>query len=302
MPSQGSAHPPPSPGTPGADPGGPRFTDAFARRPAAPRRRLLPEKRVWTTVAGAAVVTAVVALAVPVVGRVTFVANEPAAHVAAADAAPRPSPTGATPAQPAQPAPGGSGAPSGAAAPDAPRAQGAPVPAALPAASKAPGGNGTQASGTSAHPKPRQTQPQQSQQPTKKVASDPAPAGSMIVGTGSNRCIDIPGGNPLDGLQLQIHDCDGRAPQRWEFRGDGTVRAMGLCMDVAWGSRNDGAAIQLAHCSGNPAQRFVMSGAGDLVNPQADKCVEVKDRSTGDGAKLQLWTCSGTSNQKWRLA
>ncbi|MFE1781519.1 ricin-type beta-trefoil lectin domain protein [Streptomyces sp. NPDC059506] len=301
MPSQDSARPTPSTGTPDADSGGPRFTDAFVRRPAAPRRRLLPEKRVWTTAAGAAVATAVVALAVPAVGRVTFVADEPTAHVAAADPAPRPGRTGATPTRSPQ---GGSDASSGADSSGAPQAPGA----AAPAAGKAPGGSGTQAPGTAARPEPKETkeqtqeQPQEQRQPTRKTAPEAAPTGSMIVGAGSNRCIDIPGGNPLDGLQLQIHDCDGRAPQRWEFRGDGTVRAMGMCMDVAWGSRDDGAAIQLAECSGNPAQHFVMSGAGDLVNPQADKCVEVKDRSTGDGAKLQLWTCTGTSNQKWRLA
>jgi hypothetical protein len=72
-------------------------------------------------------------------------------------------------------------------------------------------------------------------------------------------------------------------------------------MDVAWGSREDGAVIQLARCSGNPAQQFVMSTAGDLVNPQADKCVDVKDGGTGNESKLQLWTCSGTPNQKWRV-
>ena len=72
-------------------------------------------------------------------------------------------------------------------------------------------------------------------------------------------------------------------------------------MDVAWGSRDDGAVIQLAKCSGNPAQQFVLSTAGDLVNPQADKCVDAKDNGTKDGTKLQLWTCAGTANQKWRV-
>lgn len=79
------------------------------------------------------------------------------------------------------------------------------------------------------------------------------------------------------------------------------MRSLGLCMDVAWGSRDDGAVIQVARCSGNPAQQFVLSTAGDLVNPQADKCVDVKDNGTGNGARLQLWTCAGTPNQKWRV-
>lgn len=92
-----------------------------------------------------------------------------------------------------------------------------------------------------------------------------------------------------------------RANQKWDFRGDGTVRALGMCMDVANGSRDDGAPIQLARCSGNPAQQFVLSGEGDLVNPQADKCVDADDHGTANGTRLLLWTCAGTPNQKWRV-
>lgn len=127
--------------------------------------------------------------------------------------------------------------------------------------------------------------------------------GAVIIGQGSDRCIDVTGaqdGEGKDGTPLQLWDCAGSANQKWVFHDDGTVRALGLCMDVAWGSRDDGAVIQLARCSGNPAQQFVLSGAGDLVNPQADKCVDAKDSGTGNGTKLQLWTCSGTPNQKWR--
>ena len=71
-------------------------------------------------------------------------------------------------------------------------------------------------------------------------------------------------------------------------------------MDVAWGSTDNGAVIQIANCSGNPAQQFVLSAAGDLVNPQANKCVDVTDWNGNAGARLQLWECDGAANQKWR--
>ncbi|MEU0344974.1 RICIN domain-containing protein, partial [Streptomyces bobili] len=135
--------------------------------------------------------------------------------------------------------------------------------------------------------------------------ADPKPVpGQLIVGQASDRCVDVTDsqdGKGRDGTPLQIFDCSGTANQKWVFNGDGTVRSLGMCMDVAWTSREDGAVIQLARCSGNPAQQFVMSTAGDLVNPQADKCVDVKDSATGNESKLQLWTCSGTPNQKWRV-
>jgi beta-glucanase (GH16 family) len=126
------------------------------------------------------------------------------------------------------------------------------------------------------------------------------PAGGAIIGQGSNRCIDIPGANAVDGVQLQIWDCNGTGAQRWTFAADGSVQALGKCMDVAAGSTANGAAIQLYTCNGTGAQKFVLSGAGDLVNPQANKCVDVSNHGTANGSKLLLWTCGGTPNQKWR--
>jgi hypothetical protein len=140
---------------------------------------------------------------------------------------------------------------------------------------------------------------------TKATPSASATAvGQEIIGKGSNRCVDVPNsedGKGRDGTQLQLWDCAAGANQKWDFRGDGTVRSLGMCMDVAWGSKDDGAHIQLARCSGNPAQQFVLSTAGDLVNPQADKCVDAVDNGTANGTKLQLWSCAGTPNQKWRV-
>ena len=124
-------------------------------------------------------------------------------------------------------------------------------------------------------------------------------SGRPIIGYGG-KCIDVPGGNPADGTQLQMYDCNGTAAQSWTFAADGTVRAFGKCMDVAWGSRDNGAIIQIVGCSGNPAQQFILSGAGDLVNPQANKCVDVDGWNTSNGAKLIQWECTGGANQKWR--
>ncbi|NUT94558.1 MAG: RICIN domain-containing protein, partial [Saccharothrix sp.] len=123
-------------------------------------------------------------------------------------------------------------------------------------------------------------------------------ATSRIIGW-QDKCIDVPNSNAVDGQRLQLWDCNGTNAQNWTFPGDGTIRAFGLCMDVAWGSRDNGAAIQLATCSGNPAQQFVLSAAGDLVNPQANKCVDVTSWG-GTGTPLQQWECTGGANQKWR--
>ncbi|MFD8820344.1 hydrogenase expression protein, partial [Streptomyces sp. NPDC059627] len=60
--------PRPSADRPGTTTG--RFGDTFARRPAVPRRGLVPGVRVWATVGAAAGLTVVAALAVPLLSRV----------------------------------------------------------------------------------------------------------------------------------------------------------------------------------------------------------------------------------------
>jgi beta-glucanase (GH16 family) len=125
---------------------------------------------------------------------------------------------------------------------------------------------------------------------------------NSIVGAGSNRCVDIPSANAVDGARLQIWDCNGSSAQRWTFNADGTVTALGKCMDVSGGSSANGAAIQLWNCNGSGAQKFVLSAAGDLVNIQANKCVDVANVATANGSPLHLWECTGASNQKWRKA
>ncbi|WP_406314313.1 beta-1,3-glucanase family protein [Streptosporangium sp. NBC_01639] len=130
--------------------------------------------------------------------------------------------------------------------------------------------------------------------------SDPGGDTSALVSNWNNKCVDVPGGNFSDGVQLVAYGCNGGANQRWTFIG-GTLRTQNnKCMDVAWGSRDNGAVIQIATCSGNPAQQFVLNGAGDLVNPQAGKCVDIKGWNGNDGAPLNLWECTGGANQKWR--
>ncbi|GAA1378816.1 hypothetical protein GCM10009661_51090 [Catellatospora chokoriensis] len=122
---------------------------------------------------------------------------------------------------------------------------------------------------------------------------------SRIIGW-QDKCIDVPNSNFVDGQRLQLWDCNGTNAQNWNFPGDGTIRTVnGLCMDVAWGSTANGAAIQIVGCSGNPAQQFVLTGAGDLVNPQANKCVDVTGWG-GTGTPLSTWECTGGANQKWR--
>ncbi|WP_203187147.1 RICIN domain-containing protein [Streptomyces pratensis] len=134
---------------------------------------------------------------------------------------------------------------------------------------------------------------------TKKAAPEtkPKPVGRTLVSAQSGKCLSAGSGG--DGTQLKLWTCDGSASQRWDFRADGTVRALGMCMDVAWASTEDLTAIQVAYCSGNPAQQFTLNSTQDLVARIAGKCVDIYRAETGNGTPAVLFPCSGAPNQTW---
>ncbi len=127
------------------------------------------------------------------------------------------------------------------------------------------------------------------------------PTGSAvpIISNWNNKCLDVPSGSFVDRAPVQMWTCNNSTAQKWTFDGD-TVRIGGKCLEVDAGATANGSPIQIYTCNGTGAQRFVLSGAGDLVNPPANRCVDIKDWNGGDGARLQLWDCAGTANQKWR--
>ncbi|MEV6490288.1 family 16 glycosylhydrolase [Actinoplanes sp. NPDC051633] len=127
----------------------------------------------------------------------------------------------------------------------------------------------------------------------------PPTGGNALRSNFSNRCIDIPGANPVDGARLQMYDCNGTVAQQWTANGDGTMRAMGKCMDPAGGALANGTPIQLVTCNGNPVQRFTLEASGNLRNLSSNRCVDIANWNANNGAPLHLWDCTGGSNQKW---
>jgi streptogrisin C len=122
--------------------------------------------------------------------------------------------------------------------------------------------------------------------------------GGTFVSSFNDKCMEVPGAQFTDGVQLQMWGCNASSAQQWTFVGS-TVRSNGKCMDVAGGSTARGTAVQLATCNGATSQNFTLNAAGELVNQRANLCVDISDINPNDGAKLHLWSCLGISNQKW---
>ncbi|MFD0305855.1 RICIN domain-containing protein [Streptomyces sp. NPDC127119] len=134
----------------------------------------------------------------------------------------------------------------------------------------------------------------------KVTTGDSSGGGSAIRGL-AGKCVDVAGANPANGTPVQLYDCNGTAAQQWSVGSDGTIRALGKCLDAAGGGTADGTPVQLWDCAGVPAQQWVVSGARDIVNPQANKCLDVTGNNSANSTRLQLWTCTGAANQKWTV-
>ncbi|MFE6617827.1 ricin-type beta-trefoil lectin domain protein [Streptomyces sp. NPDC057740] len=133
------------------------------------------------------------------------------------------------------------------------------------------------------------------------VTTGDSPTGGVAIRGLAGKCVDVAGANAANGTPVQLHDCNSTAAQRWTVGSDGTLRALGKCLDATGNGTADGTTVQLWDCTGGPNQRWTVTGARDIVNPQADKCLDVTGADTANGTRLQLWTCTGAGNQKWTV-
>ncbi|MBU2669605.1 RICIN domain-containing protein [Actinoplanes bogorensis] len=124
----------------------------------------------------------------------------------------------------------------------------------------------------------------------------------MIVGAGSNRCLDVPGGRADDGLRIQLYDCHGGPEVRWSWQNGALVNSRtGKCLDVAGGRTTAGTPVQQWACLGNGAQKWQLTN-GTLRNPNSGKCLDADAWGTANGTPLIIWDCGqAQSNQTWRL-
>ncbi|MBY8339580.1 lectin, partial [Streptomyces sp. KC 17012] len=132
------------------------------------------------------------------------------------------------------------------------------------------------------------------------VTTGSTSTGSAIRGL-AGKCVDVAGANSANGTPVQLYDCNGTAAQQWTVGSDGTIRALGKCLDVTDNGTADGSTVQLWDCTGGPNQKWAVSGANDIVNPQANKCLDVTGNNSANGTRLQIWTCTGGANQKWTI-
>lgn len=117
-----------------------------------------------------------------------------------------------------------------------------------------------------------------------------------------NRCLQVIQGQNVDGIGLQMVNCNGSPAQDFEIdKVFNTIRLFKFtkCLDV--GSTNNGSPVLSKSCTLNTSQRWDINSAGDIVNRASNKCLDVRQPAHQEGAFVQIFSCAGTSNQKWRI-
>ncbi|MFD0820241.1 ricin-type beta-trefoil lectin domain protein [Micromonospora zhanjiangensis] len=157
---------------------------------------------------------------------------------------------------------------------------------------------------SSGSPTPKATGTKPTTKPTATAAAPPPPGkpdtplpGKSFVQKQSGKCLDAGAG--VDGTHLTLRTCSsGSASQRWDIRGDGTIRSVltGLCMDVAWGNTATGTLVQTANCSGNPAQQWKVE-SNWIRSLLANKCIDSVGNNPTNGTEINIWDYVGNPKQ-----
>ncbi|MGW0613219.1 RICIN domain-containing protein [Streptomyces sp. NPDC002788] len=136
-----------------------------------------------------------------------------------------------------------------------------------------------------------------------RVQGIPGTNGVALVGSASNRCVDIDKNTITNATQAQIWDCAGGRNQTFTQTSRGELVVYGnKCLDADNNGTTDGTKVIIWDCTGGTNQKWTANSNGTITNNLSGLCLDVSSAATANGGKLLLWTCNGQNNQKWTLA
>jgi hypothetical protein len=137
---------------------------------------------------------------------------------------------------------------------------------------------------------------------------------SRAVVRHSNYCLDVPGGQLTNSLQIQQLLCNNSNVQNFRFQlVAGTTNTYNLvsvstnkCLAIQYGDTRDGAKLIQNICNNDTFRQFRLQSIGggqyQIVAAHSNKCLDVSGASTAPGAGIVQSTCSTTFSQQWRVS
>jgi hypothetical protein len=81
--------------------------------------------------------------------------------------------------------------------------------------------------------------------------------GAQIVGTQSNRCIQVPNGSTASGTQVQLADCQNASQQHWTYTSAKQLQVYGnKCLDANGQGTTNGTQVIIWDCNGGTNQQW----------------------------------------------
>jgi hypothetical protein len=135
---------------------------------------------------------------------------------------------------------------------------------------------------------------------TRFISPTTTGGGSAVIrGVGSNRCVDVPGGNRNGGTQVVLYGCHGGVNQKWNHLGSKQLQVFGtLCLDAA--GHTAGSKVITYGCHSGTNQQWNLNSNGTISGVQSGLCLDAAGGRTDDGTEIILWHCNPAgSNQRW---
>ncbi len=123
----------------------------------------------------------------------------------------------------------------------------------------------------------------------------------LLVGSASQRCLDIYSGSQQPETPAIIFDCHGRINQQWEYTAAGELRTFdgARCLDVRAASTDPKAIVQSYPCHGRANQKWTIRPDKTIASAQSGLCLTVVGGRTANGTGIDMWPCQSLAHQQW---
>ena len=135
-----------------------------------------------------------------------------------------------------------------------------------------------------------------------RVQGIPGTDGVALVGSASDRCLDIEKNTNVNATQAQIWDCSGGRNQTFTQTSRGELVVYGnKCLDADNNGTTAGTKVIIWDCTNGTNQKWTVHSGGTITNNLSGLCLDASNGAAANGTKLILWTCNGQNNQTWTL-
>ncbi|MFE5536447.1 ricin-type beta-trefoil lectin domain protein [Streptomyces sp. NPDC056492] len=130
----------------------------------------------------------------------------------------------------------------------------------------------------------------------------PGAAGPIALSASATNCVDNDFNRANPGNKIQIASCNGSDAQKFQIRGDGTIRTNGMCLGAVNAGTVNTTPIELQVCdSSAPSQRFLPRADNSIHNPVSGRCLDLGNLDTRPGTPLWLFDCNSSPAQRWTI-